>query len=340
MNPALATQAFFADLWRRELSRSRQKSPRQKQARPIEFRRGIRILVRKGTALSVTSLEHRPITGTERIDAIREMVEQVRHRGGRVGVVPTMGALHSGHLSLMKAAREECDYVVTTIFVNPTQFGPKEDFKKYPRDLTADMRLCAEAGVDAVFHPETETVYPAGFKTFVEVSGLSDVLEGKFRPGHFRGVATIVLKLFQMVPADLAYFGQKDYQQQTLIRQMCADLNLPVEIRVCPTIREADGLALSSRNVYLNADERRSSLALSQSLQLAGRLVAEGVAPAEVRRQMQNLLSATPLVQPDYATLAHPDTLEEIESLLPKQVAVVAAKVGGTRLIDNWIIER
>ena len=251
-----------------------------------------------------------------------------------------MGALHAGHLSLMRAAREECDFVVTTIFVNPTQFGPKEDFAKYPRDLTADMQLCAEARVDTVFHPATETVYPPGFNTFVEVSGLSDVLEGKFRPGHFRGVATVVLKLFQMVPADAAFFGQKDYQQQTLIRRMCADLNLPVEIRVCPTIREADGLALSSRNVYLNADERRSALALSQTLQLARKLVGEGVEPAEIRRQMLEHLKSVPFVQPDYATLAHPDTLDETDALLPKQVALIAAKVGATRLIDNCVIER
>jgi len=285
-------------------------------------------------------LDQLAIPGTTRINEIRELVRGAQRRGGRVGVVPTMGALHAGHLSLMRAAREECEFVVTTIFVNPTQFGPKEDFKKYPRDLATDMQLCAEAGVDAVFHPETETIYPPGFGTFVEVSGLSDVVEGKFRPGHFRGVATVVLKLFQMVPADVAFFGQKDYQQQTLIRRMCADLNLPIEIRVCPTIREADGLALSSRNVYLSADERRSALALSQALQLARRLVVEGVPPDEVRRQMMEHLTSTPLVQPDYAALAHPDTLEEIETLLPKQVALIAAKVGATRLIDNAVIER
>ena len=252
-----------------------------------------------------------------------------------------MGALHAGHLSLMRAARRECDFVVATIFVNPTQFGPNEDFRRYPRDLAIDLERCAEAGIDAVFHPPTHEVYPPGFSSFVEVSALSGILEGKFRPGHFRGVATVVLKLFQMVPATIAYFGQKDYQQQTLIRRMCVDLNLPIEIRVCPTVREPDGLALSSRNVFLSSEERRSALALSKALQLARRLVSEGThSPPSIREQMLNVLHATPLVRPDYATLVHPDTLEEVSEALPRMVAVVAAHVGATRLIDNEIIER
>jgi pantoate--beta-alanine ligase len=281
-----------------------------------------------------------PLTAVETIAEIRKLVGAARARGARIGLVPTMGALHAGHISLMQAARRECDFVVVTIFVNPTQFGPQEDFQKYPRNLDADLSLCAEAGAAAVFHPSTALVYPPGYATFVEVAGLSDVLEGEFRPGHFRGVATVVLKLFQMVPADCAYFGQKDYQQQTIIRRMCADLNLPIEIRVCPTIREPDGLALSSRNVYLNPDERRSALSLSRSLELGRQLIGAGESDLNViRGKMLDLLTATPLVQPDYITLVHPDTLEEVSKVLPKLVAVVAARVGATRLIDNLIIE-
>jgi len=251
-----------------------------------------------------------------------------------------MGALHAGHLSLIRAARRECDVVVVSVFVNPTQFGPHEDFQKYPRDLPTDVRLCAEAGADLVFHPTADEVYPPGFATFVEVGGLSNVLEGRFRPGHFRGVATVVSKLFQMAPADVAFFGQKDYQQQTIIRRMVADLNLPIEIRVCPIVRDPDGLALSSRNVYLSSDERRSALALSQSLQLARRLLIEGEHDLDrIRQRMFDLLTSTSAVRPDYATLVDPDTLEEVAAPLPKLVGLVAARVGSTRLIDNEVFE-
>jgi pantoate--beta-alanine ligase len=277
---------------------------------------------------------------TGQTQEIHSLVRDVQKRGGRVGFVPTMGALHAGHLSLIAAARRECDYVVASIFVNPTQFGPKEDFTKYPRPLDADLKLCAEAGVDAIFHPATETMYPEGYVTYVHVTGLSEVLEGKFRPGHFRGVTTIVLKLFHIVPADFAYFGQKDYQQQMIIRRMCDELNLPIEIRVCPTVREADGLALSSRNVYLNPDERRSALVLSKSLRLAEeRLLAGQTDVAVIRREMSDLLSGTANVRVEYATLIHPETLAEVDSILPKLVAIVAARVGVTRLIDNLIIK-
>lgn len=288
---------------------------------------------------SLSSGRSRPAV-IEKIAEMRQFVIAARSNGLRVGLVPTMGALHAGHLSLMHAARRECDVVVVSIFVNPTQFGPKEDFQKYPRDLQTDLRLCAEAGVDVVFHPTTEEVYPSGFQTFVEVVGLSEVLEGKFRPGHFRGVATVVLKLFEMVPATRAYFGQKDYQQQTIIRRMCVDLNLPIEIRVCPTIREPDGLALSSRNVFLRREERQAALALSRTLRLAReRLQAGDVDLNDIRSEMLALLGSSPLVQPDYATLIDPDTLEEVNERGTRMVAVVAARVGPTRLIDNEIID-
>ncbi len=271
---------------------------------------------------------------------MRGIVRNAQQRGLRVGLVPTMGALHTGHLSLIQAARSECDFVVVSIFVNPAQFGPQEDFQKYPRNLETDLKLCAEAGTDVVFHPSVEAIYPAGYATYVDVTGLSEVLEGKFRPGHFRGVTTVVLKLFNIIPADYAFFGQKDYQQQAIIRRMCTELNIPVEIRVCPTVREPDGLALSSRNVYLGAEERRSALALSKSLHLAReRLAGGGHDLAAVRAEMFELLTKTSRVRAEYATLVHPNTLAEVPEVLPKLVAVVAARVGTTRLIDNLIIE-
>ena len=271
---------------------------------------------------------------------MRGIVWQAQQRGARVGFVPTMGALHAGHLSLIQAAREECDFVVVSIFVNPMQFGPNEDFTKYPRNPETDFKLCAEAEVDVVFQPTVETLYPTGYATFVDVTGLSGLLEGKFRTGHFRGVTTVVLKLFNIVPADCAYFGQKDYQQQMIIRRMCAELSVPIEIRVCPTVREADGLALSSRNVYLNAEERRSALALLRSLRLASELISSGRKDlTNVRQEMFDLLTKTPRVRAEYATLIHPETLDEASEVLPRLVAIVAARVGATRLIDNLVIE-
>ncbi|MBS0262318.1 MAG: pantoate--beta-alanine ligase [Planctomycetes bacterium] len=281
-----------------------------------------------------------PLVVTEQINQTRQIVWQAQRRGSKVGFVPTMGALHVGHLSLIQAAREECDFVVVSIFVNPTQFGPQEDLTKYPRPLAHDLKLCEEAGVNVVFHPTVETMYPTGFQTFVEVGEVSEVLEGKCRPGHFRGVATVVLKLFHAVPADFAYFGQKDYQQQAIIRQMCRDLDVPIEIRVCPTVREPDGLALSSRNVYLNSEERRSALALHRSLQLAKKLISAGHTDlTAIRAEMFAELTKTPRVRAEYATLIHPETLEEVPELQPRLVGVVAARVGATRLIDNLIIE-
>lgn len=271
---------------------------------------------------------------------VRNRVQAVRRAGGKIGFVPTMGALHAGHASLMQAAAAECDFVIASIFVNPTQFGPQEDFTRYPRTLEADAALCQQAGAHLIFHPASpEIIYPAGFCTSVEVAGLSTMWEGKTRPGHFRGVATVVLKLFNIVAPDLAYFGQKDYQQQAIIRRMIADLELPVTLRVCPIVREPAGLALSSRNAYLTADEHQSALALSQSLELARQQVAGGERHAAViSRQMRELLADTPLVETDYATLADPDTLEEVAEVTSKVVALVAARVGNTRLIDNLLI--
>ncbi len=210
------------------------------------------------------------------LDSIHEAVQVAQAAGKRVGLVPTMGALHEGHLSLLDTARAECDLVVVTIFVNPMQFGPKEDLNRYPRDLDGDLRLLAGRGCKLVFAPSVDEMYPAGFDTSVDVGRLGSELEGEYRPDHFRGVATVVLKLFQIVPADVAYFGRKDYQQSLVVRQIVADLNVPIEIHVLPTVREADGLAMSSRNAYLSEDERRQALGISQSLTLAEQLARGG----------------------------------------------------------------
>ncbi len=270
------------------------------------------------------------------IEQLRLAVREARQAGKTIGCVPTMGALHDGHLSLVEAARRETDFVVVTIFVNPTQFGPNEDLAKYPRPLEADLAKCRDAGVDLVFNPDVETVYPSVDATFVEVPGLSEVLEGAHRPGHFRGVTTIVLKLFNMVLPDVAFFGQKDYQQQLLIRHLVDDLNVPVHIRTCPTVREPDGLAMSSRNAYLSPEERQTALALSQALKIAEQsLRNDGQSPVEARARMVEHLTSTPGLALDYATVADAHSLEELNEASSKIVALIAARVGTTRLIDN-----
>jgi len=276
----------------------------------------------------------------EEPDALRLHLARDRQAGQRIGVVPTMGALHAGHLSLIETARNECDLVVVTIFVTPLQFGPDEDFERYPRTLKDDLEQCRKLGVDVVFHPSQDTLYPAGFDTAVEVGELSTIWEGKHRPGHFRGVTTIVLKLFNIALAHLAYFGRKDYQQQAIIRRMCRDLNVPTEIRTCPTVRDSDGLALSSRNQYLSPEERQSALALSRCLnQTRDRVVSGETNLAAVRREMQEVLDSTEHVALDYFTIADPDSLEELSTPQSEMVALVAAHVGKTRLIDNLPIE-
>ena len=285
------------------------------------------------TASSETAHETKVVRSVSRV---RRAVRRARRDGKEIGFVPTMGALHAGHLSLVQTAREECDYLAVSIFVNPTQFGPNEDYQQYPRTFEADLQACRDAGVDLVFAPHVSTIYPERFSTFVEVEGLSDVLEGAFRPGHFRGVATVVLKLLNIVQPDVAYFGRKDYQQQLLIRRMCRDLDLPVEIRTCPTVRESDGLALSSRNRYLNPEQRRAALSLSQSLKLAREQLMAGQSDVDaVRRAMREHLEGTAGVTVDYATIADPETLEEVSCRQPELIALVAARVGPARLIDN-----
>ncbi len=274
------------------------------------------------------------------VSEVRSVVAISRDGGERIGCVPTMGALHAGHMSLVVDCRERSDFVVVTIFVNPTQFSPTEDLSEYPRPLEDDLAKCREAGVDLVFTPEVHALYPEGFETYVELESLPLRLEGEQRPTHFRGVSTIVTKLFNIVQPDVACFGQKDYQQQTLIRRMVRDLDMPIEIVVCPTVREADGLALSSRNVYLSDAERRSALSLHASLQLAKDRIQSGETDlVNIRAAMHDLMTAHEHVTLDYATIADANSLEELNTPTSHMVALVAAQVGKTRLIDNMVIE-
>ncbi len=271
--------------------------------------------------------------------AVRQQLLLARRAGSRIGLIPTMGALHEGHLSLVDAARRECDFVAATIFVNPTQFGPQEDFTRYPRNLEADLAMLAARGADLVFAPPVEEVYRPGHCFYVEVNGVTDTLEGACRPGHFRGVATVVLKLFNLIAPDAAYFGQKDYQQSLVIRRLVDDFDVPVEIHVCPTVREPDGLALSSRNVYLSPEERRAALTLSGALRRAEQLVREGVRDADwIVEEMNSLLASQPGVMVEYAVVADADTLAPLHEIERRAVALLAAKVGTTRLIDNAIL--
>jgi pantoate--beta-alanine ligase len=270
---------------------------------------------------------------------LRAAVAAARAAGKTIGFVPTMGALHEGHAALVAASAGECGFTVVSIFVNPTQFGPKEDFAKYPRMLEADAALCGGRGAQLIFAPANDEVYPPGHATFVEPGGVAEPLEGTFRPGHFRGVATVVLKLFNMVAPDAAFFGRKDYQQLLVIKQMARDFDLPIRIVACPTVREADGLALSSRNAYLKPDERRAALAISRSLRRAEELVAAGERDMwKVRDAIQSILSAEKLVRPQYAVVADAQTLAEPAVIDRPCVALVAAFVGTTRLIDNCLL--
>ncbi|HTU22650.1 MAG TPA: pantoate--beta-alanine ligase [Gemmataceae bacterium] len=275
------------------------------------------------------------------IAPLRHAVAEARRRDLSIGLVPTMGALHAGHLSLIEAARAQMGYVVVSIFVNPTQFGPHEDFSRYPRPLERDLELCGAAGIDLVFLPQPDLLYPPGYRTFVEVTGLQDVLCGAARPGHFRGVATIVLKLFNLVQPDRAYFGQKDTQQVRILQQMVRDLNVPVEICVCPIIREADGLALSSRNGYLEAEERRHATILYRALTEARRRIEAGERDAAVvREMMREQIDSAPGAVLDYAAVVDADTLQDLVQLVPGRpvLLALAVKLGGTRLIDNLLI--
>jgi pantoate--beta-alanine ligase len=280
-----------------------------------------------------------------RVAELRALLDERRRSGQSVGFVPTMGALHAGHGALVAQASRETDCTVVSLFVNPTQFAPHEDFSRYPRTFDSDLELCRQNGASVLWNPGVEDMYPAGSATFVEVESVSREWEGAFRPTHFRGVATVVLKLFAAVEPQIAYFGQKDYQQQAVIRAMTRDLLLPVEIRVCPTVRDPDGLAMSSRNRYLSPDERVAALSLSRGLFAMRDAITRGGRDfAALRQQFRKLLDSTPLVETQYATIADPETLREVDSPTDvttpggRVVALVAVKVGSTRLIDNNVI--
>lgn len=271
---------------------------------------------------------------------MKEYARAARGEGRVIGLVPTMGALHEGHTALVKRARQECSRVVASVFVNPKQFGPKEDYQKYPRDLEKDADKLAAAGVDALFAPEAPDVYPDGFRTYVNVEGISERLEGRSRPGHFRGVATVVLKLFEIVQPHFAYFGRKDAQQVRIISEMARDLNLDSEIVVCPIVRETDGLALSSRNAYLSGEERMAATVLHRALVAAGNELAGGVRDAvQLQNVMRRIIEPEPLAILDYAEIVNADTFEPVVRVARPCYAVLAVFIGKTRLIDNLLIE-
>jgi len=257
-----------------------------------------------------------------------------------IGFVPTMGYLHEGHLSLVKQARVENDRVVVSIFVNPTQFGPQEDFRSYPRDTERDLALLEKAGTDVVFMPPADEMYPALFNSWVEVEKVTERLEGASRPTHFRGVTTVVAKLFNIVQPTKAYFGQKDAQQAIVIRKMVADLNMNLEVVTLPTVREPDGLAMSSRNTYLNPQERKAAVVLYQALGLAQKLYSQGERDAEkMRRETIALIQKQPLATIDYVSIVDAETLEELDKVTPPALVSMAVKIGKTRLIDNVVLE-
>jgi len=271
---------------------------------------------------------------------MKQVARQARAEGRPAGLVPTMGALHEGHLSLVRAAMVGCQPVIASIFVNPAQFGPSEDLQKYPRTFESDRKRLEEAGVSYLFAPEAGEMYPRGFRTWVDVEGLSDRLEGRVRPGHFRGVTTIVLKLLEIVQPQKAFFGRKDAQQVRLIQQMARDLHLDSEIIVCPIVREPDGLAMSSRNAYLSPDERRAATVLHRALDGARLAIERGERDAlRLKAAMREIITREPLAQLDYVELVDADTLEPVTGLRRTCLALLAARFGATRLIDNLLIE-
>lgn len=274
------------------------------------------------------------------ISLMRTFSIRARQAAQRIGLVPTMGALHEGHLSLVRCARRECDLVVVSVFVNPTQFGPEEDYQQYPRDLEQDVKILKSFGVEAAFVPKVEDVYPSDFGTRVEPGQEAVPMEGVSRPGHFRGVATVVLKLFNIVQPHAAYFGRKDYQQLMVIRRMVNDLNLAIDIVACPIVREEDGLALSSRNICLKGKDRRAAHVLRTSLKKAEKMAASGERDAEkIVAEIKNVFAVEPCAQLDYVEIVDSETLKPLKQIQSGNVVLVAARVGTTRLIDNTVLE-
>jgi pantoate--beta-alanine ligase len=274
------------------------------------------------------------------IEEVRSLVSNARSEGSKIGLVPTMGALHVGHISLIEVAAKDCDFVAVSIFVNPTQFGPGEDFEKYPRPLEADLEICRKAHVDVVFVPEPQQMYPMENVTWVTVEKLTEPLCGRSRPKHFRGVTTVCAKLFNIVAPDAAYFGQKDAQQAIVIKRMVADLNMPLEIVVCPTVREPNGLAISSRNKYLTAQQKNDAANIYKSLQTCRRLIDAGTTETrQIIAEMQKILQQIPSGQIEYVSIVDAETLESIEKIAGKVLAAVAVRLGPARLIDNILVD-
>lgn len=274
------------------------------------------------------------------IATMQQTASRLRREGKTIGVVPTMGYFHGGHLSLMRRARAECDVVIVTLFVNPTQFGPHEDFSSYPRDFERDCQWAEAEGVDILFAPTTEAMYPDGYETYVQVEKLTQPLCGASRPGHFRGVTTIVAKLFHLTQPHRAYFGLKDYQQCKVIQKMVKDLNFDITIVPCPIVREPDGLAMSSRNAYLSPAERQAALSLYRSLRHAEQIVEAGERDARaVRDAVQAMIAAEPLAQIDYVAVADAETLQPVEKIEQPTLIALAVKIGRARLIDNTVVD-
>jgi len=274
------------------------------------------------------------------IQSVRDEVTAARKKGKTIGLVPTMGALHVGHISLIAQAKKRTDFVVVSIFVNPTQFGPSEDFKNYPRPVNDDLNICQKNGVDIVFHPSVEQMYPHQNLTWVNVEKITDPLCGRLRPNHFRGVATVCTKLFNIVAPDIAFFGQKDAQQAAVIKQIVADLNMPLEIVICPTIREPDGLAISSRNKYLNPDQRGQAPALYKALRKCQQMIDDNITDTEnITTEMRKILEESPDIKLEYICITDAQTLEPCLNIKGKVLIAVAARLGPARLIDNILID-
>jgi len=274
------------------------------------------------------------------IRSVRKLVKAARDKGGKTGLVPTMGALHIGHILLIKKAAKECDFVVVSIFVNPTQFGPGEDFKKYPRPIKNDLAICRKAGVDVVFAPSPQEMYEKESLTWVNVEKLTEPLCGRSRPGHFRGVATVCTKLFNIVMPDVAYFGQKDAQQAIVIKRMVADLDMPLKIVVCPTVREAGGLAISSRNKYLSEQQKKDATYIYKALKKCEGLIKAGTTKSKtIIGEMKKMLNQAPSIKIEYISIVDAETLRSIEKINGKVLVAVAVKIGSTRLIDNIVVD-
>jgi pantoate--beta-alanine ligase len=272
-------------------------------------------------------------------DSMHSDSRRARAAGESIGLVPTMGFFHEGHLSLMKRARKDCDRVVVSLFVNPTQFGPGEDFAAYPRDFRSDCRKAKESGVGVIFCPEPENMYPQGFQTYVQVDEITKGLCGRSRPGHFIGVTTIVSKLFNVVAPDRSYFGKKDYQQFVVIKRMVADLDIPVKIIGCSIVREKDGLAMSSRNTYLKPDQRKAALCLSEALKAGRKMIKNGIKdPAKIVKTMNKIVVDAPPARVDYLEIIDPDNLQPLKRIEKSALLAVAVFVGKTRLIDNQVV--